>query len=569
MAKVRIKAALWRNANAATMRSLSGQSSAQVDVRLNKQRDDHDVARFFDLAARTKLPVPVPKGGRATGSFKVEVPIEPMEGADPVPSTTLTLLNMGPNQKASSRRDNWNIVSQTPASAYPLWRPGRAFPAGETEQGRDDEFLLILRDEHDAFHARWVKTTGADHLPARLRAAMAGRSCGILWEEMVNTSNPTRADRIARLLLKNHNVLLQGPPGTGKSHLMQLVQERFEDPAIWLDTTEEHDAISGGVRPLVRWVTFHQAFGYEDFVVGLRPEPGSDKALSLVATPGVLLELTEHARRPGCASLLLVDEINRGNVSRILGELITLMEGSKRDDPDATVDRAVKTKLPFVTPEQPLRVALPDDPDHPVEVPDPFTLPKRFYLLASMNSVDKSVAPLDSAIRRRFHVERLMPDLPLMAEHLGLGEGWRPSTELPAQPSQAAQIHQLALMLLANLNRGISHCLGSEFQLGQWYLEPLTRAEDLDQATTALLNVWQARLLPQLEELFQGRDEQLAALLGFDKPSATLDGSKPLAWLRPPPNLEAKGAVPILMRQEVGPARTLAFLRKVAGIKTA
>ena len=155
----------------------------------------------------------------------------------------------------------------------------------------------------------------------------------------------------------------------------------------------------------VGWVTFHQSYSYEEFIVGLRPDPASEKLLSLEPSPGLLLELAEWARVPGQSSLLVIDEINRGNVSRVFGEFITLIEPDKRlaDDGHPT-DRTVAINLPYIKPGIPVTVQV-DGAD--VNVENPFTMPLRLYTLASMNSVDKSIAPLDSALRRRFHVSSL------------------------------------------------------------------------------------------------------------------------------------------------------------------
>src|SRR5262249_23713357 len=145
-------------------------------------------------------------------------------------------------------------------------------------------------------------------------------------------------------------------------------------------------------------------------------DPGAKGPFGLVPVPGVLLELAEFARVPSHCSLLLIDEINRGNVSRVFGEFITLMEQSKRLAPSgqATAD-TVGVRLPYLSPAAELFVE-----GLPSPVPQPFTMPFDVYTLASMNSVDKSVAPLDSALRRRFHIFNLPAELSEIQNAFGL-----------------------------------------------------------------------------------------------------------------------------------------------------
>ncbi len=171
-------------------------------------------------------------------------------------------------------------------------------------------------------------------------------------------------DEITRLLQQRRFVVLEGPPGTGKSRLtQQILKETFSGCG--------------------RTIQFHPSTSYEDFVAGLSPDVAKDE-LHFHARPGHLLEVAKLAAdKP---ALLVVDEINRADLGRVLGEAIYLFEveseGGERS------------------------VALP----HAIDGAQQFSLPERLHVLATMNTADRSVAHMDLAIRRRFAFITMMPD---------------------------------------------------------------------------------------------------------------------------------------------------------------
>ena len=208
------------------------------------------------------------------------------------------------------------------------------------------------------------------------------------------------------------NTILYGPPGTGKTYAtfrrcVDICDGRCPD---------EDDKVRARYKELVEkekrveFVTFHQSYGYEEFVEGLRPDTDSAKkdgeagpGFVLVPTPGVLKRIAERARGPsgpiGDAEasanakphVLVIDEINRANVSKVMGELITLLEEDKRE--------GAKNEVAITLPHSGKR----------------FTLPANLYLLGTMNTADRSIALLDTALRRRFEFEELAPDPDLLS----------------------------------------------------------------------------------------------------------------------------------------------------------
>ena len=174
---------------------------------------------------------------------------------------------------------------------------------------------------------------------------------------------PTQAE-IYRLLKERRFVILEGPPGTGKSRMAKkILKEQFKDNGI---VTQ-----------------FHPSTTYEDFVAGLSPDI-SNKDLRFQANAGHLLQAAKLANNG--PTLLLIDEINRADLGRVLGEAIYLFEPGKAEE-----GRTVQ--LP-----------------HKIDDKSTISLPKDLFVIATMNTADKSVSKIDLAIRRRFAFVRMMPE---------------------------------------------------------------------------------------------------------------------------------------------------------------
>ena len=524
MVLIPIKAILWRRLQQANYDSLGGISTGQYDIRLGRDDTFED---FFEGIAHL--------APTALGGYDLSVPIAAFDGPSPVQATELRVRFMG----SQSQRRDWNIPSQRPETAYPLWRLGRANP-----NQAEENYIVLIRDVTGQFHARWLNAAAMDALPPNISQALRAKNFGVYSLTAAQTG--TEASRIADKLRTDHNILLYGPPGTGKSQLMWEVAKAFTQDPPQVDTLDEQSSVKGGAAtqtPIVRWVTFHQSYGYEDFVVGLRPDPASDKALSLKAFPGVLLELAEHARTTGRPGLLLVDEINRGNVSRIFGEFITLLEPDKRLGKDGNLTgTTVSLTLPYVDENTSVPV---DGTDR--RVPNPFTMPANVYLLASMNSVDRSVAPLDAALRRRFRIVNLDPDIASLRNAFAI----KAAVGTEAEVAEIDRLREVASDLLVYLNDGISAFRGPDYQLGQWYFADMLKASNLTETQAALVSIWNEKLQPHLEDVFHGRSEQLSALIGNDSP---------IELSEPPSHYESVGARPFFRRRDLSPSDILSFL---------
>lgn len=261
------------------------------------------------------------------------------------------------------------------------------------------------------------------------------------------------------------NQILYGPPGTGKTYhtvneTLKILDPDFaranEDSAKRGLLQQRFDELKQDGR--VKFVTFHQSFSYEDFVEGLRACPRSDGTLEYVPVDGVFKELCKSVNAssdsPILPKVLIIDEINRGNISRIFGELITLLEPSKR----AGADEALSAVLPYSR--------------------TVFSVPANLYIIGTMNTADRSLASLDVALRRRFDFKEMPPRSDLLDDIVvdGINIG----------------------ILLWTMNRRIEVLLSPEHCLGHAYFMPLRDEPTLRK----LSSIFERQIIPLLKEFF-------------------------------------------------------------------
>lgn len=163
MSLVPLRAILWRCVNEATFDTLTGASVGQYDIRLTRLPQ---LEAFFAGLAET---LPTEHGG-----YTKNVPIARFGGPGVVEPTTLAVRFMG----LESQRKDWYIRAQRPETAYPLWRAGRG--VGETFEGGRRDYVVLLRDVHDAYHARWIPEETIDAVPQPLRSTMLTKDVGVL-----------------------------------------------------------------------------------------------------------------------------------------------------------------------------------------------------------------------------------------------------------------------------------------------------------------------------------------------------------------------------------------------------
>lgn len=260
-------------------------------------------------------------------------------------------------------------------------------------------------------------------------------------------------EEVVGLLEEKRQVIFQGPPGTGKTYVARRLGRYFEE--------------LGGRTETVQ---FHPSYTYEDFVEGYRPkvvegQPGFE----LVEGPLKRMALNAEAD-PDHKHVLVIDELNRGNVAKVFGELYFLLEY-----------RGDRIRLQYAE----------EDSDDAGES-SRFALPRNLWIVATMNTADRSIALMDAALRRRFYFVDFYPDRPPVE---GLLERWLDRNGL-AQFGWLAEVLRRANEQLGDVEAAIgpSHFLGDPGALTEERIE----------------RVWRHSVIPYLQERLIGEPERLA-----------------------------------------------------------
>lgn len=319
----------------------------------------------------------------------------------------------------------------------------------------------------------------------------------------------TQAREVLQALALRKNVIITGPPGTGKSRLINMIKAIFEtdqvemgaDPAAQIPVPPE-------AGPLPDWMpspdrvagrrvfatVFDQNTKYRDFMRGITPKIDSPGAFTV--TSGTLFRASEYAKKPGHASLVIVDEINRGPAVAAFGSALVSLEPDKRLNSDGTSKSTTQTFEILSDLGENLDYALPED----------------LYILAAMNEADTSVEPLDVAFLRRFAPYRLEPDVDVLRKHLGLEQAVS-GEPIPATAATAADVYRALVSTFQFMNARIGLARGSGYQLGHGALmHRVAPTDDLIGALTYAAEAW-ATMKQHLDEVFFGDTRALSDLL--------------------------------------------------------
>ena len=262
------------------------------------------------------------------------------------------------------------------------------------------------------------------------------------------------------------NTILYGPPGTGKTYnsvfysvgIIEKNESIFKlknDDKVFKKFKEYKD------KNLIKFITFHQSYGYEDFIEGIRPYLKEEsKDLKYTLHSGIFKDMCKRAKNDKENNyVLVIDEINRGNISKIFGELISLIESSKREGE-----------------KEEMEVILPYSKEK-------FTIPKNLYIIGTMNTADRSIALLDIALRRRFNFIEIMPEYNVLKE-----------------------VEDIKVdLLLSSINEKIEFLLDREHTIGHSYFLNISTFEEL-------VKVFKNSIIPLLQEYFYDDFEKIKTI---------------------------------------------------------
>ena len=286
------------------------------------------------------------------------------------------------------------------------------------------------------------------------------------------------------------NIILHGPVGTGKTLIATIlatqilgVHELEFSTINELLTKDLSNRIIGLPKSeRVQILTFHQSYGYEEFIQGLTAQIKPDtNDLEYVVKPGKFVTFCRRAKtRPDERFVIIIDEINRGDISRIFGELITLVEDDKRCN--------------IRNPDQGLTISLPRVDEFGE---DGFCVPDNVYIIGTMNDSDRSIALLDIALRRRFTFYEVKPNEDLLSS-------WMKNNE---NITLINDFEKLVVGALKGLNKRIALEKSKDYGIGHAFFIDLKNCTG-DPVLTIQL-IFRHKLIPLLEEFFYGEENLL------------------------------------------------------------
>ena len=282
------------------------------------------------------------------------------------------------------------------------------------------------------------------------------------------------------------NMILYGPPGTGKTyHAINYAVAIIEDKPVDAVMAEDYQVVlkrynSYKEAKSIEFTTFHQSFGYEEFIEGIKPvivnkdEASDTENITYNIEDGIFKAFCDRAVETLVKTphVFIIDEINRGNISKIFGELITLIETTKRlGQPEE-----VKARLPYSK--------------------TLFGVPDNVYIIGTMNTADRSIALIDTALRRRFAFIEMQPDLSVL---------------------KGIEVEGVSILDLLNIiNRRIEVLCDREHTIGHSYFLPLKEHPTVEM----LADIFAHNIIPLLHEYFYEDYEKIRLVLGDSHKSA-------------------------------------------------
>ena len=332
-----------------------------------------------------------------------------------------------------------------------------------------------------------------------------------MWNKLINGDENSKTpnggnEKVTMKKEFDKNVIFYGPPGTGKTYTtakraVEICKtDSEEDLTDYSQIMKKYNELKKNKR--IEFITFHQSYGYEEFIEGIKPivsnedDESEDESennqeskndikiendIKYDIVDGIFKKFCDNARKaiietdknndiPLEAYVFIIDEINRGNISKIFGELITLIETTKR----AGKKECISTKLPYSKEE--------------------FTVPDNVYIIGTMNTADRSIALMDTALRRRFYFEEMLPNYDLLKDIFVEDEGVKVN---------------IGAMLKA-INERIEYLYDREHTIGHAVFLELKENNNIDK----LENIFKKSVIPLLQEYFYEDYDKIRLILG-------------------------------------------------------
>jgi len=320
----------------------------------------------------------------------------------------------------------------------------------------------------------------------------------IRQEFFKNQNTHTESIREIKKMSKDLNIIYYGPAGTGKTKSaldkveeltsqnydkdlfeknkdeLKELQEEFDEAkgrkatalAKKIKTVEiSLSELEAEKKSFSEFTTFHPSYQYQEFIEGISIE-NKDDSLSYKIKPGIFKKLAKRALENKDKNyVLIIDEINRGNISSIFGEFFTLLEDTKRvSSTEEENPEAVSITLPY-SQEQ-------------------LSVPDNLYIIGTMNTTDKSISLLDVALRRRFKFIAVEPNYSILKD------------------IESLEVSKM----LQSINERLSVLKGEDFQIGHSYFLNADSIKDLQE-------IFEFKIIPLLKEYFHGDWESICAVL--------------------------------------------------------
>ena len=335
-----------------------------------------------------------------------------------------------------------------------------------------------------------------------------------MWNILINgdenSKTPNGGDEKETMKKEfDKNVIFYGPPGTGKTYTtakraVEICKTESEKELTdYSEIMERYNELKKKNR--IEFITFHQSYGYEEFIEGIKPvisnedDESEDESennkesktnikiendVKYDIVDGIFKKFCDNARKAIIEThdnkenkepyVFIIDEINRGNISKIFGELITLIETTKR----AGKEECISTKLPYSNEE--------------------FTVPDNVYIIGTMNTADRSIALMDTALRRRFKFEEMLPNYDLLKDIFVEDKGVKVNIGA----------------MLKVINERIEYLYDREHTIGHAVFLEKGKDNRIDIDINKLENIFKKSIIPLLQEYFYEDYEKIRIVLG-------------------------------------------------------